>query len=213
MYYAGIDYHKRYSTVCILDQKGEVVAEATVRPNTQEGFGRLFDRLDGPVRVVFECGLNWGRLYDVLDELPAVESVVLAHAAQVRIIAEAQIKTDKLDARKLAWLLRADLVPSVHIPDRATRARKDVIRQRMYWVRTRTRVRNRIHRIVERQRNLNLPQVSDLFGRKGKAALGKARLPEPDGALLRQNLELLDELDRLVWVYGVYGVRPCGWQY
>ena len=198
MYYAGIDYHKRYSTVCILDEESQVVVEATVRPNTLEGFGRLFDRLEGPVQAVFECGLNWGRLYDLLDELPSVEKVVVAHAAQVKIIAAAQIKTDKIDARKLAWLLRADLVPGVHIPDRVTRSRKNVIRQRMQWVKNRTTIRNRIHRIVEWQRDLNLPQVSDLFGKKGKAALRKAKLAEPDASLLRQNLDMLNELDRLI---------------
>jgi transposase len=198
MYYAGIDYHKRYSNVCILSEGGEIALEAMVKPNTQEGFAALFARLDGPVKAVFECGLNWGYLYDLLQELPVVDEVVLAHAAQTRIIAEAQIKTDKIDARKLAWLLRADLVPSVHIPDPHTRSRKEVIRQRIHWVKSRTRIRNRIHRIVERQRHLNLPQVTDLFGKKGKAAMSKAKLPEPDGMLLRQNLEMLDELDRLV---------------
>lgn len=198
MKYVGIDYHKRYSTVCILNEAGDIVYEGRIDGNRQSQFRALFQKVGGPVRVVYECGLNWGYLYDLLSELDEVESVKLAHAAQVRIIAEAQIKTDKIDARKLAWLLRADLVPCVHVPDAETRSRKDVIRQRIYWVRTRTRIRNRIHRIVERQRNLNLPQVSDLFGKKGRAALNKARLKEPDALLLRQNLEMLEDLDRLV---------------
>ena len=50
-----------------------------------------------------------------------VESIQLANAQRVRIIAEAQIKTDKLDARHLAWLLRADLIPAIHIPPPETR--------------------------------------------------------------------------------------------
>jgi transposase len=197
-YYAGIDYHKKYSTVCVLDRERKVVLEATVRPNVPEGFAALFGRLDGPVEVVFECGLNWGYLFDLLEELPMVSEVVLANAFQTRIIAAAQIKTDKIDARKLAWLLSADLIPTIHIPGRETRQRREVVRQRMSWVKMRTRQRNRVHRLIERQRDLQMPQVSDLFGKKGKAALRAARLPEPDAMLLRQDLDALDQLDELI---------------
>ncbi len=196
IYYAGIDYHKHYSVVCILDQAGERIVEGTVKPNTAEQFEIFFSQLDGPVRATYECGLNWGYLFDVLESIQAVERIILANAFRVKIIAEAQIKTDKIDARKLAWLLRAGLIPAIHIPDAFTRSRREVIRQRLFWVKTRTRIRNRIHRIIERQHDLNMPEVTDVFGRKGKAALNSAVLEEPDAALLRQNLEALNELDR-----------------
>ncbi|MDI6775441.1 MAG: transposase [Verrucomicrobiota bacterium] len=48
-----------------------------------------------------------------------MKSITLANACKVRLIAEAQIKTDKIDARKLALLLRMEVVPSCHIPNRA----------------------------------------------------------------------------------------------
>ena len=56
VYYAGIDYHKRYSVVCIRNHQGDIVREATVRPNSLEQFTSLFAELDGPVKVVYECG-------------------------------------------------------------------------------------------------------------------------------------------------------------
>jgi transposase len=198
LYYAGIDYHKNYSTVCILDGERNIVTEATVRPNTSEGFATVFSRVDGPVRTTFECGLNWGRLFDILEALPMVEDVVLANALQTRIIAEAQVKTDKIDAQKLAWLLHADLIPSIHIPGPDTRARREVVRQRMYWVKARTKVRNRVHRILERQPTLQMPEVSDLFGKKGIVAMKKAQFPDPDCFLLEQDLRMLRELDTQV---------------
>jgi len=198
MYYAGIDYHKNYSTICILDADRSVVVEATVRPNTKDGFAKVFSRVDGPVKTTFECGLNWGRLFDILESLPMVSDVVLANALQTRIIAEAQVKTDKIDAQKLAWLLHSDLIPSIHIPNRQTRARREVVRQRMYWVKARTKVRNRVHRILERQPELQMPEVSDLFGKKGIAAMRKAQLPDPDCFLLKQDLRMLQELDTQV---------------
>jgi hypothetical protein len=49
------------------------------------------------------------------------ERIVLGNPFKTRIIAEAQIKTDKVDARILADLLRGRLVPSVHIAGRETR--------------------------------------------------------------------------------------------
>ena len=81
--------------------------EATVRPNSPERFEAVFSELDAPVRCVFECGLNWGYLFDLLESLPMVEEIQLANAQRVRIIAEAQIKTDKLvSCRMPAWRLR-----------------------------------------------------------------------------------------------------------
>jgi len=71
-------------------------------------------------------------------------------------------------------------------------------RQRAYWVRQRTGIRNRIHKLIGRQPGLQMPQVSDLFGAKGKAALKKAALPEPDGMLLKQTWQMLEPLDGVI---------------
>ena len=124
LYYAGIDFHKHYSTVCVMDADATVVLEATVKPNSRDGFEALLGQLDAPVKAVYESGLNWGWLFDVLESLEKVEDVVLANAHRVRIIAEAQIKTDNIDARKLAKLMRADLNPSIHIPSAEIRERR-----------------------------------------------------------------------------------------
>jgi transposase len=198
MYYAGIDYHKRYSFVSIQDEKGTIVLERQVLLNNPLVFEEIFRQIGGEATVVYECGLNWTWLYEVLEKIATVKRIVLANAYKVRLIAEAQIKTDKLDARKLAMLLRLGVIPSCHIPNRETRKRKDVLRQRAYWVRRRTGLRNRVHRLIERQHGLAMPQVSDLFGKKGKEALRKAILPDPDAMLLTQNLDILDQLDAVI---------------
>ena len=57
-YYVGIDYHKKYSTICILDQSGSIRKEATIRPNSPKQFESCFEALDGSVRVAYECGLT-----------------------------------------------------------------------------------------------------------------------------------------------------------
>jgi len=195
MYYAGIDYHKRYSVVSIQNGQGQIVQEERVDHAYPEGFRRLFRECPEPVSVVYESTVNWSWLYEILKPLRNVSSVTLANPFKVRLIAEAQIKTDKISARALATLLRLNVVPACHIPNQKTRRRKEVLRQRSYWVKMRTAVRCRVHQIVGRQHNLSMPQVTDLFGRKGRAALDKALLPEPEDSLLEQNLNVLDALD------------------
>jgi transposase len=195
MYYAGIDYHKRYSIVSIQNEQGQIVQEQRVDHAFPELFGGLFRECPEPVSVVYESTINWSWLYEILQPQKNVSSITLANPFKARQIAEAQIKTDKISARALATLLRLNVVPACHIPDQKTRHRKEVLRQRSYWVKMRTALRCRVHKILGNQHNLSMPQVTDLFGRKGRTALDKARLPEPDQSLLHQNLDVLDALD------------------
>lgn len=165
----------------MLRENGTIVTETRLsHANNGVAMVAFFDLLPEACEVVFEAGYNWVWLYDVLEPLRMINGMHLANPLHVRIIAAAQIRTDKLDARKLAMLLRAGLIPEVHIPGPATRARKLVLRQRMFLVRERTRLRNRIHKLLARQHHLAMPEVSDIFGAKGMAALRKAQLPSPD---------------------------------
>jgi transposase len=94
------------------------------------------------------------------------------------------------DARILADLLRGRLVSSVHIAGRETRQIREVLRQRCFFVRQRTMLRNRIHRLLGGQHEVKLPQCSDLFGRKGVGFLERLELPAPARLLLTQQLTL-----------------------
>ena len=191
-YYAGIDYHKRYSVVHVVDADGERVLHARVNGNEPSAFAGLFGSLECPCKAVFESCLNWCYLYEILEDIPNIAECVMAHPYKTRIIAEAKVKkTDKVDAELLAQLLRGDLIYGAHIPRRQTRLRKEVLRQRTFWVRLRTRIRNRVHQLLGWQHDLELPQVSDLFGRKGIAALNKLELKEPADFMLTQDLAVL----------------------
>lgn len=138
--------------------------------------------------------MNWQWLLEILEAAMPREDIVLANPWKTRIIAEAQIKTDKVDARILADLLRGNLIARVHICGKATREIKEVLRQRCFFVRQRTMLRNRIHRLLGAQHGLKLPQCSDLFGAKGLSFFGQLELPAPAGLLLTQQLALLREL-------------------
>jgi transposase len=143
-----------------------------------------------------EACWNWGWLYDLLVKIEQVDEVVLAHPYKTRLIAEAQIKTDKLDAQMLAKLLRGELIAQSHAPSATTRARKHLLRQRLFWVRLRTMLRNRIHAVLDRQHDLERPQLKNFFSRRGQSWLQQVQLPtNEDQPLLEQNLEVAQLLE------------------
>jgi transposase len=86
----------------------------------------------------------------------------------------------------------------VHVPGKVVRQRKVELRQRLYWARLRTRMRNRIHALLDRQAGLKLPQCSDLFGVRGMGALKGLELPEPYSSLLQESLALLELLNHQI---------------
>jgi transposase len=190
MLYAGVDTHKKYSHVVVTDHLGNKVAQASIA-NDQSSFSDFFLKLNKPTRAVVEAGRNWGIIYDLLDSLGTKPT--LANPLKTRAIAEAKIKTDSIDARTLADLLRADLIPKVYVPTRQVRAHKDLLRQRLWLVRIRTMVKNRIHHILDRN-HVVLSFHSDIFGKNGREEIDRIELPTPDDLLLKAHLEILDQL-------------------
>jgi transposase len=195
MNYVGIDIHKRYSVCTAQDEQGRKLAVTRIDGNAASGFAQFFEGLGGESKAVIEACWSWGKIHDLLEELPQVIEVVLAHPLKTRLIASAQIKTDKIDSNALATLLRGNFIARAHIPAKAVRQRRDTLRQRLYWARQRTCIRNRVHALLDRQPQLELPQCSNLFGARGMHFLRNLCLREPDNALLQDDLALLDLLD------------------
>lgn len=190
MLYAGLDIHKRTTHVTVVDEHGAVVKQEQVS-STAEGLKGALGRYRRPVKAVLEASYNWGPIHDWLDDV--ADEVVLAHPAKVRAIAEARIKTDKIDSETLAHLLRADLIPEAYAPSKDVRSRKRVLRQRMFLVRLRTMVKNRVRALLA-QHGVEVPEVSDLYGKAGREWLEGLALPGFDGQLLKEDLDLLDFL-------------------
>jgi transposase len=226
MNFVGIDIHKRYSFCVAQDEQGRKLGSARIEGNQPSGFAQFFEGLEGPSKAVIEACWNWGKLYDLIEQQPKVEQVLLANPLKTHLIASAQIKTDKVDANALASLLRTNLIANAHIPSKATRQRKDMLRQRLYWTRMRTRIRNRVHALLDRQPAVELPQCSDIFGVRGMSHLRKLELPRVDRMLLDEDLALMDLLNHQIkeqekavradndqdeatgWVQSIPGVGP-----
>jgi transposase len=103
--FIGIDYHKAYSVYCVLDAQGSNLERGRIDHARPEDFRALVRRWPG-CHLVFEASMNWHWLFEILEREVPSERIVLANPFKTRIIAEAQIKTDKVDARILADLLR-----------------------------------------------------------------------------------------------------------
>jgi len=192
-YYVGVDNHKKFSYLSVMDKQGVVVKEGKV-VNTKEAVYKFLGKeYTQDTAAVLEAGRNWTVMYDWLEE--ELDEVKLAHPMKVKAIAEAKIKTDKIDAKTLAHLLRCDLVPKAYVAGKDTRIAKDILRQRMFLVKLSTMVKNRIHLIIDRH-----PEVkgqidpSDLFGKQGLEWLKSVMLPKEDRRILDGEIELLEYL-------------------
>ena len=190
MLYVGVDTHKKYSRVVVTDGRGQIVSQQSLS-NDITAFKDFFLQMKEPVKAVVEAGRTWGIIYDMLEDLGA--EPVLANPLKARAIAEAKIKTDSIDAKTLADLLRADLIPSVYVPSRETRAQKNLLRHRFWLVNIRTMVKNRIHHILDRNHVL-MSHHSDIFGIAGRCEMEQLNIPAPDSQLLKAHLEILDHI-------------------
>lgn len=193
-YYVGVDNHKKFSYLSVMDKKGIVVKEGKV-VNTKEAVNKFLGKeYTKDTSAVLEAGRNWTVMFDWLEE--ELDEVKLAHPLKVKAIAEAKIKTDKIDAKTLAHLLRCDLVPEAYVPDKDTRIVKNILRQRMFLVKLSTMVKNRIHLVIDRHPEVkNQIDPSDLFGKQGLEWLSVVQLPKEDRRILDEELDLLEYLN------------------
>ena len=197
MNYVGVDYHKRYSVAAVVEDHGVVLATKRL-DNRAEAF-HAFLKPFSPAKAVIEATRNWGVGVDLLEE--EVEKVVLAHPAKVKVIAEAKIKTDKISALDLAQLLRMDWMPEAYLRNRTNRGQQLILRIRVFFVRLRTRVKNRIHDLIDRQAEPireTAQTFSDLFGKKGLTWLKGLQLDYSYGTLLSRLLVTYEALNKQV---------------
>jgi transposase len=142
-------------------------------------------------RVVLEATGNALAIARILG--PQVAEVVLAHAKQVRAISHARVKTDKVDARVLADLLAADLIPAVWIGDERCRMLRRLVSRRRGLVKRRTQVKNEIAAALHRNLKGRNP-ASDPFGKKGREWIAAQQLPIDERLTVDGGLRQLDFL-------------------
>src|SRR5215831_17380246 len=122
--YMGMDVHQAMTVVVVLDADGKVGLETMV-PTEAAAIIRLVRSLSGPLRVTFEETRQAAWLHEVIRAY--VTEVIVCDPRRNKLLEDGS-KADKVDARKLAELLRAGLLRSVYHGHEATRQLKELVR-------------------------------------------------------------------------------------
>jgi len=185
--YIALDIHKEYVLA-----GGQNAKQEWVLPPRQIRMAKFREwasaNLQAGDAVVLETTTNVWDIYDVVA--PLATRTVVAHAGAVRQIAEARVKTDKEDVKRLIRLLIADIVPEVWIPPTEVRELRGMISYRNRLVKMGTMVRNRLQSLIHRH-NLILPKGKLLdanwWQEQKMSALEKMQI--------QQELAMLEQLD------------------
>lgn len=172
MVHIGIDMHKRFSEVAALDDVGKVISRQKLYHDDRTSLVEYFRNAGSDAIATLEASRSWYWLSDLIQDT-GIE-LKLAHPKKVRLIAEATIKTDKIDAWTLAQLERTGFLPEAYIPPHEVRDRRELLRYRMALVHARTEFKDRIHALVDK---LGIQHgFSDLFGAAGWEFLERLEL-------------------------------------
>ena len=186
----GLDLSRTVAEVAYLEE-GQVTAGGRVTLLHPVLTQWAAEHLRNTDHVVLEAT---GNTMAVVNAVRArVARVVVANPCQVRLIAEARVKTDKIDAAVLAQLYASGFLPEVWIPDDATETLRRQVARRGQIVRQRVRLKNEVHGVLHTYLIPRCP-AADLFGRKGRQWLATQPLPLEERLGVEQRLRELDRL-------------------
>ena len=154
MIYLGIDLHTRNMTICALSSNNRKMGEWKLANDTTllDGLIRQFSE---PVKAVVEATSSWYWLADWAKSRNV--ELVLAHAKMLKAIAYAKVKTDSIDARTMAELLAADLIPQAHMVMGQQRELRELLRARLRMVWRRSKVQDSLYNLFFKY-NVDIPK-------------------------------------------------------
>lgn len=188
--YMALDIHREYILVGAQNEDQDWVL--TPRRVSIEKFPEWAKKnIRGGDIVVLETTTNVWATYDIVA--PLASRTLVANAAEVGEIANARVKTDKEDIKRLLKLLIGGIVPEVWVPPMHVRELRAFISYRGRLVTTSTMIRNRLQSLLHKH-NLMLSEAGLLDqawweGQKNVSALEKMQI--------RQELTLLQEVEKL----------------
>lgn len=142
-YYVGMDVHGASIVIVVLNGAGKTVEAITLKTGAAAVRSYL-QRLKGKIYVAFEEGTQAQWLYDLVR--PLVTEVIVCDPRQNRLLA-AGSKSDRIDAQKLAELLRHGSLKAVDHADHGVRVLKELVRNYECLVQDTTRVMSRLKAI------------------------------------------------------------------
>ena len=152
-YYCGIDLHARTMYVCVLNQEGEIVLHRNMS-STPDLFLKAVAPYRQDVVVAVECIFTWYWLADLCAEQGI--AFVLGHALYMKAIHGGKAKNDKIDAHKIAALLRGGMIPEAYVYPEGMRSTRDLLRRRMHLMRQRAEL---LAHVQNTNHQYNLPDI------------------------------------------------------
>lgn len=182
--YLGIDVHKRYAQVAVRDESGDLVEEVRVQNANLDDVAQRY----AGGEAVLEATSNYYHIYDTLSEYL---DVTVAHPGKLKLIATSDKKTDRVDAKELARLLRLGSVPESYVPPEEIRECRALVRGRHSLLQTRTKYVNKVHGVLA---DTGITEEVKPLSVQGREFLTELSLPAPWGALLESYLVVIDSL-------------------
>ena len=187
--YVGLDVHRRRTQVSVMDEDGHELFNRNV-PKDPERLGEMLCGAEPGTPVVFKAAYGWGWLAELIDEMGF--EAHMARARGCKAIAHARLKNDRVDARRLAHLLRADLLPEAWIAPRAVKELRMILRHRAALVRQRTVFKTRV-RAVLADRGIDAPAAP--WDGPGRRWLTQIELPAVEREVVDDLRGVLDAMD------------------
>jgi transposase len=177
-----------------MDEDGSILDTGSY-PNTFQDAShyakQILERYEGTCKAVVESTGNMCiKTYDAFESNGL--EVKLTNPVKTRAIAEARVKTDKLDSKILAHLLRADLIAECYVPSRDVRLSRALLSHRVSITQEQTRIKNRIHSLLDKY-DLEC-KYHDIFGAHGIRWLANLQLNGYDNQILQSLLRQLEFL-------------------
>ena len=192
----AFDSHKRYTLARVENENGEHPKEFRIEHRRGNIAGFLSSQQSGGPVAIETVG-NWYWLVNEIEK--AGMKPRLVHARKAKMMFGCINKTDKLDAKGLNILQRAGTLPTVWIPPSKVRDRRELPRTRMVFARERTRLKNRIHSVLDKYGLQDqFDGISDIFGKKGRKVLDSVigQLPSHTHYTTKLLLEHLEKTEQ-----------------
>ena len=196
-YYCGIDLHARTMYLCILNQAGEIVLHQNMKTDPQRLLKAIAPYRDDVV-IAVECVFTWYWLADLCarEDIP----FVLGHALYMKAIHGGKAKNDKIDAHKIAVLLRGGMLPQAYVYPAEMRSTRDLLRRRMHLMRKRAEL---LAHIQNTNSQYNLPDIGKKVAYKANregvaerfADIAVQKSIEVDLALIGHYDQLLNDME------------------
>jgi transposase len=203
-FYCGIDLHARTMYVCILNQAGEVVLHRNMKTDPA-----VLLKVIAPYRddlmVTVECIFTWYWLAD----LCAQEGIpfVLGHALYMKAIHGGKAKNDKIDAHKIAVLLRGGMIPQAYVYPAEMRSTRDLLRRRMHLMHKRAEL---LSHVQNTNHQYNLPEIGKKIAYKAnREGVAERFVDTAVQKSIEVDLALIDHYDKLLSDIELYIVNTA----